>query len=90
MLTFHCDHSDHECYDERQTKYAKHLRTGCTGCNFPFSLPVKTEVRQKTLKGLSSDKSNMRSSQGIYLERKLSSLTFTNSIKDNILKVSKR
>jgi hypothetical protein len=52
-------------------------------------MEVKKQNKKKALKGSSSNKSNLRSPHGIYLERKLSSVTFTNPVKDNILKVSK-
>lgn len=44
---------------------------------------------RKALQGSSLSKSNVRGSQGIYLERKLSSLTFEKSMKDNVFAISK-
>lgn len=49
---------------------------------------MSRERDRKALKGSSPNKSNMRCSQGTYLKRKLLSLTFATSMKDNILKSS--
>lgn len=84
--------SDSECechYDEKKLSHVKHKRKGYTF----FSISHGKERRKeegKALKGSSSDKFNMRHLQEICLKKKLSSLTFATSMKDNTVQVSER